>query len=237
MGLGDVLSNSISYPFSDLSKFFIIGLLYLISDMDGILGGLYGSGSSMEIIGIIIAIVFSIVLYGYSIEVIKEGINNSNYIPDLDFTNNFVNGIKLIIVELVYFLIPIIITLVLLFMFGAIGAGLDKMAGSLGIWAVFAVVIFIIFGIFGIVAQARFAASGSIGDALSIGEVFVDVKRIGILKIVLYLIIVLILLIVLSLILSVVTVIPYIGIIIVDILLGGFIMLFVNYGVGLLYAE
>ena len=74
-------------------------------------------------------------------------IDNSNEIPDFDFANNFVDGIKVLIIGLVYFIIPIIITLVLLFMFGAIGAGLDKMAGSLGIWAVFAVIIFIIFGI------------------------------------------------------------------------------------------
>ena len=222
MGLGDILSKSMSYPFSDLTKFLIVGLIFVISDMDGIFNGLFGPNSFMAIIGIIIAIVFSVILSGYSIDVIKRGIDNSNEIPDFDFTNNFVEGIKVLIIGLVYFLIPIIITLVLLFMFGAIGAGLDKMAGSLGIWAIFAV---------------RFAISRSIGDALSIGEVFADVKRIGILNIILFLIVVSILLIVLGLILSVVAVIPVIGIVIVDLILGGFAMLFVNYGIGLLYSE
>ena len=219
MGLGDILSKSISYPFSDLTKFLIVGLIFVISDMDGIFYGLFGPNSFMAIIGIIIAIVFSVILSGYSIDVIKRGIDNSNEIPGFDLANNFVNGIKVLIIGLVYFIIPIIITLVLLFMFGAIGAGLDKMAGSLGIWAV------------------RFAISRSIGDALSIGEVFADVKRIGILNIILFLIVVSILLIVLSLILSVVAVIPIIGIVIVDLILGGFALLFVNYGVGLLYSE
>lgn len=237
MGLGDILSKSISYPFSDLTKFLIVGLIFVISDMDGIFYGLFGPNSFMAIIGIIIAIVFSVILSGYSIDVIKRGIDNSNEIPDFDFANNFVDGIKVLIIGLVYFIIPIIITLVLLFMFGAIGAGLDKMAGSLGIWAVFAVIIFIIFGIFAIIAEARFAISRSIGDALSIGEVFADVKRIGILNIILFLIVVSILLIVLGLILSVVTIIPVIGIVIVDLILGGFALLFVNYGVGLIYSE
>ena len=234
MGLGDILSKSISYPFSDLTKFLIVGLIFVISDMDGIFYGLFESNSFMAIIGIIIAIVFSVILSGYSIDVIKRGIDNSNEIPDFDFANNFVEGIKVLIIGLVYFIIPIIITLVLLFMFGAIGAGLDKMAGSLGIWAV---IIFIIFGIFAIIAEARFAISRSIGDALSIGEVFADVKRIGILNIILFLIVVSILLIVLALILSVVAIIPVIGIVIVDLILGGFSMLFVNYGIGLLYSE
>ena len=85
-----------------------------------------------------------------------------------------------ILVYLVYFIIPIIITLVLLFMFGAIGAGFKQIVGSLGIWVVFAVIIFILFGIFELAAQSRFAISHSISDALNIGEVVADVKRIGI---------------------------------------------------------
>lgn len=237
MGIGDILSKSISYPFSDLTKFLIIGIGVIIVDLDTVFGELFGTESFMVILGFIIAVLFSIVMLGYSINVIKKGIDNSNEIPDFDFANNFVDGIKVLIIGLVYFIIPIIITLVLLFMFGAIGAGLDKMAGSLGIWAVFAVIIFIIFGIFAIIAEARFAISRSIGDALSIGEVFADVKRIGILNIILFLIVVSILLIVLALILSVVAIIPVIGIVIVDLILGGFALLFVNYGVGLIYSE
>ena len=174
---------------------------------------------------------------GYSLNVIKKGIDNSIEIPEFDFANNFVDGIKLLVIDIVYFLIPTVITIALLFIFGAIGAGLDKMAGSLGIWTVVAVIIFIIFGLFGIVAQARFAMSRSIGDALSIGEVFDDVKRIGIVKILIFLIVVSILLIVYGGILGIVTVVPVIGTIIIDILLGAFLFLFVNYGIGLLYAE
>jgi hypothetical protein len=237
MGLGDILSKSISYPFSDLTKFLIVGLIFVISDMDGIFYGLFGPNSFMAIIGIIIAIVFSVILSGYSIDVIKRGIDNSNEIPDFDFANNFVDGLKLILIGFVYFIIPLIITLVLLFVFGAIGSGLNQVVGSLGIWALIAVIIFIIFGIFAIVAQARFAISHSISDALSIGEVFEDVKRIGILKIILFLIVVSILISVLALILAIITVIPVIGVMIIDLLLGGFIFLFLNYGIGLLYAE
>ena len=237
MGLGDILSKSISYPFSDLTKFLMVGIGVLIVDFDTIFGDIFGTESFMVIIGLLIAFLFSIVMSGYSISVIKKGIDNLNEIPSFDFANNFVDGIKLIIIGIVYFIIPLIITLVLLFVFGAIGSGINQVAGSLGIWGLLAVIVFIIFGIFAIVAQARFAISHSISDALSIGEVFEDVKRIGILKIILFLIIAFILIVVLALILSVMTVIPVIGAAIIDILLGGFIFLFVNYGIGLLYAE
>ena len=237
MGIGDILSKSISYPFSDITKFLIIGIGVIIVDLDTVFGELFGTESFMVILGFIIAVLFSIVMLGYSINVIKNGIDNSNEIPDFDFANNFVDGLKLILIGFVYFIIPLIITLVLLFVFGAIGSGLNQVVGSLGIWALIAVIIFIIFGIFAIVAQARFAISHSISDALSIGEVFEDVKRIGILKIILFLIVVSILISVLALILAIITVIPVIGVMIIDLLLGGFIFLFLNYGIGLLYAE
>lgn len=174
---------------------------------------------------------------GYSLNVTKKGIDKSNEIPDFDYANNFVDGIKLLIIDIVYFLITIIITTALLFMFGAIGVRLNKIAGSLGIWAVVAVIIFMIFAIFQIVAQARFAISRSIGDALSIGEVFADVKRIGIVKILIFLIVVTILLIVYFGLLEIVTVVSVIGTAITDILLGAFLFLFSNYGISLLYAE
>lgn len=237
MGIGDILSKSISYPFSDITKFLIIGIGVIIVDLDTVFGELFGTESFMVILGFIIAVLFSIVMLGYSINVIKKGIDNSNEIPDFDFANNFVDGLKLMLIGFVYFIIPLIITLVLLFVFGAIGSGLNQVVGSLGIWALIAVIIFIIFGIFAIVAQARFAISHSISDALSIGEVFEDVKRIGILKIILFLIVVSILISVLALILAIITVIPVIGVMIIDLLLGGFIFLFLNYGIGLLYAE
>ncbi len=237
MGLGDIFSKSFSYPFSDLTKYLMVGLGMIICDLDASLGEIFGQDSFIVVIAFIIAVLFSFVVAGYTVNVTKRGIDNSKEIPGFDFKNNFVDGLKLFVVFLFYFIIPIIITLVLLFMFGAIGAGFDHMIGSLGIWAVFALIIFIVFGILGVVAQSRYAISHSIGYAINIGEVVEDVKRIGILKIILFLIVEHILLIVYALILGVVTVVPAIGTMITDVILGGFLILSINYGVGLLYSE
>lgn len=215
----------------------MVGIGIVIFDLDAILSEIVGQDSFLVIIAFIISVLFSFVMAGYSLNVLKNGIDNSIEIPEFDFANNFVDGIKLLVIYIVYFIIPTVITIALLFIFGAIEAGLDKMVGSLGIWTVVAVILFIIFGIFGTVAQARFAMSNSIGNALSIGEVFDDVKRIGIVKILIFLIVVSILLIVYGGLLGIVTVVPIIGTIIIDILLGAFIFLFVNYGIGLLYSE
>ena len=237
MGLGDILSRSISYPFSDLTKFLIVGLSLLIADLDAILSQIFGQDSLIVLIAFIIAVLFSFVLAGYSVGITKRGIDSSSEIPAFDYKNNFIDGVKLFVVEFVYFIIPSIVNLVLLLMFGLIGTSWDKIAVSFGIWAIVVLVLFVIFGIFGVAARGRYAISHSIGDALNIDKVWEDVKRIGILKITLFLIIAYVILFVLGIISGVVTVIPVIGTIIVDILLGGFIFLFLSYGIGLLYSE
>ncbi|WP_407431606.1 DUF4013 domain-containing protein [Methanobrevibacter sp.] len=237
MGLGDILSKSLSFSFSDLTKYLMVGIGIIICDLDASLGEVFGQDSFIVIIAFIIAVLFSFVMAGYSVNVTKKGIENSKGIPSYDLKNNFIDGLKLFVVFLFYFIIPIIITLVLLVVFDAFGEGFGHITAALGIWALVAIIIFIIFGILGVAAQARYAISRSIGYAISIGDVVGDVKRIGILKIILFLIVEFILLIVYSLILEVVPVVPVIGTMVTDVILGGFLVLFINYGVGLLYSE
>ena len=70
MGIGDILSKSISYPFSDITKFLIIGIGVIIVDLDTVFGELFGTESFMVILGFIIAVLFSIVMLCNSINVI-----------------------------------------------------------------------------------------------------------------------------------------------------------------------
>lgn len=237
MGLGDVLSKSVSYPFPDLTKFLILGLSLLIVDLDAISSEIFGQDSFIVLIAFIIAVLFSFVVAGYSITITKRAMENSREIPAFDIRNNFIDGIRLFIVEFVYYVIPVIITIVLLFVFGVLGQQWDKIVLTLGIWAIVAFILFVMSGIFAVVARARYSISRSVGDALNFGKVWEDVKRIGLVKIILFLVIAYIILFVLALILGVITVIPVIGTVVVDVLLGGFIFLFLSYGIGLLYYD
>jgi len=98
------------------------------------------------------------------------------------------------------------------------------------------VIVFIFFAIFEMVALARFADTGELGEALNIGEVIEDVKRIGVGQIILFAIASVIILIVASLLVSVLGFIPFIGIIIAQLIIGAFTTLFYSRGIGLLYA-
>lgn len=236
MGLTDIISDAITYPFSDIKKFLIVGVLVLLAGLYSTVSSLGFDNFVLSAITVIISLVFAIMLSGYSVQVIKKGIQQSNEIPDIDPTANFVDGIKAFIIQLVYYIIPILIAMVLGVFTGLVGAGLNHTAAGISVGTVLALIIFIIFSILEIVAISRFADTGDMSSAFNFGGVFEDAQRIGFLKIILFLIIAVVIAVVLSLVLALLVIIPFIGIIIGTILFGAIMVLFYNKGIGLLYS-
>jgi hypothetical protein len=236
MGLGDILSDSVVYPFSDITKFLIVGVIALFSGLSALFGNWGVNNFILVTLAGILGLIFTLILAGYGVRVTKYAINSSNEIPDLDLQNNLIDGIKSLIIGIVYFIIPIIITIIFAIITGAISAGFNQMMAGLGVFLVIVVIVFIFFAIFEMVALARFADTGELGEALNIGEVIEDVKRIGVGQIILFAIASVIILIVASLLVSVLGFIPFIGIIIAQLIIGAFTTLFYSRGIGLLYA-
>ena len=237
MSLGEILSDAIRYPFSDITKFLIVGILALLA---GITSVLYPTGSDGSVIFILLAIislVFAFIISGYGVAVIRNTIKNSDEIPGIDPVANIIDGIKVAIIGIVYYIIPLILVVIISFVLGLIGAGLNQVSAVVIIASIIGIILFVLFSIFEIVAVARFADKGELGAALSIGEVIEDAKRVGILNIILFTIVAVILILILSLIAGVLALIPIIGIIVGVIILGGFMILFYNRGIGLLYAS
>lgn len=237
MSLSEIISDAVSYPFTDIQKFLIVGVISIIAGLSDLFKGWGFDSLAILAVAGIIGIIFSVILSGYGVSVIRNAINNSREIPDFDFMTNLIDGIKAIIIGIVYFIIPVIITVVLAIVTGAIGAGLDHIMAGLGVFVILAIIVFIIFGIFAVVALARFADTGELGAALSIGNVIEDAKRIGFGKIILVLIAVFIVAIVISVVLSILAIIPFIGILLVYLIAGGFAVLFYNRAIGLLYID
>jgi hypothetical protein len=236
MGLGDILSDSVVYPFSDITKFLIVGVISLFSGLSALFGNWGVNNFILVTLAGILGLIFTLILAGYGVRVTKYAINRSNEIPDLDLQNNLIDGIKSLIIAIVYFIIPIIITIIFAIITGAISAGFNQMMAGLGVFLVIVVIVFIFFAIFEMVALARFADTGELGEALNIGEVIEDVKRIGVGQIILFAIASVIILIVASLLVSVLGFIPFIGIIIAQLIIGAFTTLFYSRAIGLLYA-
>lgn len=85
MNLSEVLSNSFRYPFSNVKRMFLLGLLLATS----------------------IFIIPGILAYGYFLRIIENSLSGSNELPTFDnFGTMFVDGIKYIVVDIVYLGIP-----------------------------------------------------------------------------------------------------------------------------------
>lgn len=237
MSLSEIITDSIKYPFSDIKVFIIVGIIALLSSFTNVFVAFNLDSFALFIISSVISLIFALMLSGYGLSVIKTAVKYSDELPDVDPVTNFIDGIKVFVISLVYFLIPSIIAFIFALITGAIGVGLDHIFTAMGITTVIAIIIFIIFAIFEIIAMARFAKTEEFRDAFSLDEIFEDIKKIGIVKILGLIIIALIIIAIAAIIASVFSLIPYVGIILYDILFGAFVLLFYNRAIGLLYAE
>ena len=114
MSLTEIFIDSLKYPFSDMTKFCIIGIVMVVSS----LGSLeIGNAIISSVLGIVAAVA-SIITSGYSVSVVKKALVKSDEIPDLDLRENIIDGLKMIVMLIVYYIIPIIITLIVAFATG-----------------------------------------------------------------------------------------------------------------------
>ena len=237
MSLIEILSDAVKYPFSDIKNYLIVGVLAVLASLANVLQTSGIQNSAVLGIAGIIAIIFTFIFSGYGIDVIKKAIESSSEFPAIDLKRNLINGIKAFIIGLVYLIIPIIIAVLLMGVSGIFGAGINHLAASLSFASIIVFIVFLLFGIFTVVALARFADTEDFGAALNVGAVIEDAKKIGILKIIVFVILVMIISVIISFILGIFAVIPYIGVIIATLLANAFAALFASRALGLLYAR
>lgn len=133
-----------------------------------------GSG----IIGIIIAFIVGFVISGYELDIIKFAVERDPGSPGLDFVRQFINGVKFFVVTIVYMIIPIIISAILAVIF------------QQWLSLIISAIVGIVFALALMMGQCRLAKTEDLGYALSIGDAIGDISRIGIVKLLLFIIIV-----------------------------------------------
>ena len=184
MELGEILSDALSYPFQNIKALVIYAILGIIlgiaiaGTLGGIMAGMaadnvlavLGSG----VIGIVIALVIGFIITGYELDIIKYGIERDYGAPGIDFIRQFFNGVKFFVVNLVYMIIPIIISAILAVIFQHWLSGL------------LTAIISIIFAFALMMGQCRLAKTEDLSYALSIGEAIGDISKVGIVKVVLF---------------------------------------------------
>ena len=188
MDLGEILSDALVYPLQNIKALLIYMILGIVLGIAiaGTLAGfvtgvltknmfaLIGSG----IIGIVIALFIGFLITGYELDIIRYGIERRNGAPDLDFRAQFINGVRYLVVNVVYLIIPIFVGAVLALIFQH--------------WIVLIVVIIIsiIFYLALLMAQCRLAKTEDLAYALAINEAIADIKKVGIIKVLAFVIII-----------------------------------------------
>ena len=266
MNLREIIMDAIKYPISDTRKFLIFCVLIILMSLSTILPS-YGlkDGTSTIILSLVTLIVSFIVL-GYSVDVIKGGTEGDDTLPDFDYVKQFVLGIKAMILEIIYFIIPAILVIIVAYASGlfssftkiiyasidAIGNGasnftvimatipkstMNTFTNALTITLIVAIILFIIFSLMSFTGLVRFAKSGSGTEGLRFRQILKDISKIGFVKIIVTLIVIYIIALALAVVIGLIGLIPYIGVFIGIFIGVPFILLFLYRAIGLLYAD
>lgn len=118
MEISGLFKNALSYPLSDYKKLLIVGIIGILASLSTFYSSFPGYNTTLNGILSIVALIFSFILAGYLLSVIKDAINGIDEIPDFEWKSNFVMGIKYLVMQIVYMIIPIIILVILTFATG-----------------------------------------------------------------------------------------------------------------------
>ncbi len=249
MDLLENIKSSLKYPFFDYEKFLALGALFIFANVAYISISLRIHNNIFYIVALAVSLIFTLIITGFALDITRNTFYLFSDVPEFDFLKNLLLGVKSFAVKLVYMLIPLIVTVILIYTLGiakVFYGNLDLFSNmapwvakdifaNLAIVAVIFYVLYVIFSILESVAQARLAESDNIRDALTL-EVLEDVKKIGFLKIIEWVVIVSIIICLISVIILLVGFIPYVGVFIATFVGYPFITLFYARSLGLLYS-
>ncbi len=237
MSIGSIISDALAYPFQNVKALVLYLILALIaaliggSAIIGFIGAYHSTGFSsaafagMGLIGVIIFVLVYFLIEGYGLDVVKYGIERRSDSPGIDMGRQISNAIKLVVVTIVYFIIPVIITFVL-------GLFLRNWLVS-----IIALILFIVFALANFMAKCRLAKTDDLGAALAIGEAIGDISRVGFVKILGVAAIVVIILLIISIIVVLLNKLNTTLASIILAIASVYFVLFYNRAVGLLYSD
>ena len=110
MKIGEIINDSIKYPLSNKKTFLFLGLIVILSDLTNIFGSARYNGLII-IFGILSLILFFVKL-GYQLRIMEFSTEVNNILPELnEWKDLFINGLKVMVVTLVY-VIPILVIII-----------------------------------------------------------------------------------------------------------------------------
>lgn len=241
MNIGNIISNSLKYPFRNLKKLPILFILFILFSFIPI--GVIYDNKYVLTIGAIAFFAFILIVPGYLLSIVNIGLNESSMFPSIDFGKNIYDTIRVLVLRIAYMIVPAAVFYVVLSTMGVSSIGMlaDIKVHSFLltlILMIFVVLItYVIFEILLFFAKARLAYFNSLSEALKVHKVVSDIRNIGIFNIIKWVIFMVILMIVVSYISSWLMLIPYVGFLIYLGIVIPILESIGNYSLGLLYSN
>lgn len=186
MEIAEIIQDSLVYPSRNLMTLIIYMVLSIVmcvilltTVVGTVASGTQNIGVSIAIlsVGMVITMLIWFLIQGYSLDIIKISIERGDNYPNLDFMRQIVHGLKALIVDVVYLIIPIIISLILFTIL------------SQWLAIIISFVLLVIFGLAGTMGLCRLAKTEDMVYALNIQEAIEDVINIGLFKVLLLVIV------------------------------------------------
>lgn len=272
MNIFNIFEDILSYPFRDWNKFLAIGILSLLVfpsslfilrilapySIEFVLENYF----ELKFLVYTISFVASVFISGYSFSVVENTLKNKETLPNFDLINNIINGIKVFLINFIYYLIPFLISFLVFLLvtrqvnylsgiksfllscssitvFNIFSTDLNLYTTSILFFANFIMpfIIFII-TIFQLIAIGRFASTNSFKSAFQFKKIVNSIKNIGIGKYLIFFIILQIIYFIFELIIeSVETISAPVAIVVISLLILPFIALSSSRAIGLIYKE
>ena len=200
----DVVKEGLKYPFNDGKKVLTLGIILVVSSLVSIfmeymffdnmrtlanaapidtvqaaISALPPSSVALVVLSWIVSLIFALFCAGYLYDVIKYSIEKRSDLPGFsDIKGIFVNGIKTVIVEIAYMILPFILFLLglMLTVNEAVSSSVNTIGGILVVIAM----IFLIFAaLVEIMAICNMVAKDDLKAAFDFKGILAQIKSIG----------------------------------------------------------
>lgn len=176
MEIREIIKDSIFYPTKSIKSSWIFMILALFVGIIAVMPfnveiSVGNMGTAIKVGLMVLIFLFSLVLFlltqGYSLDILKESILRSDETPKFNVSRQLSNSRKILIVNVVYFILPSIVS----FFLGVI----------LQLWIVpiLGVIISMIFFLATTMAECRLAKTGNLTNALNVVGTIRDINAIG----------------------------------------------------------
>ncbi|WP_273475754.1 DUF4013 domain-containing protein [Methanobrevibacter woesei] len=254
MSISSIFNDALRYPLNNVSKWIILGIIVIIASISYLLVMFGVTDGTIQAVASLINFIVMFIVVGYTLSITRDTIHGYDELPSFDIIKNFIDGIKVAVLSLIYMIIPSIIFFILLFATGAVnacsqavevsmaGGALSSdlafnLIGSIGLTFIISLIIYIIFMLFATIAYCRLADTGSFSQGFSFSGIIDDIRRIGVGSYIVWWIVLVILIVIILLIAMFVAIIPYIGYLICLLFIASFVYIFIARATGLIYSN